>query len=375
MRTHQSPSARQLPKPRRQSGWALDRRGRRSIALLGIAACLAALTTAGQGPASLDATGSPRGGALSEAGLELLEDRLRADPHDREARAALIRHYGRARWDGGPAGRRHAELVVWLVEKQPRDPWFGGHGPELEIDPGVDPERYLRAKNLWLAHLEEAPRDLRLLGNAAAFLDRTDRDLAASLIERAQEIEPASAFWPFELGRLHWLDAWMPTPNPDDPRLVLAVSLFERAYSIGARWDPMRSQYAIHAMRGTFAVDRHADARAYATAALADAAYAADGDVRHAANIVLGRIALAEGDVGSAKEHLLASARVPVSPVLGSFGPKMTLALELLEHGEQSAVLDYFDLCSGFWDPDTLGTWADLVRAGRTPDFGGNLWY
>ena len=202
-----------------------------------------------------------------------------------------------------------------------------------------------------------------------------DRDLAVSLIERAQEIEPASAVWPFELGRLHWLDAWMPAANPDDPRLALAASLFERAYSIAARWDPMRAQYAIHAMRGAFAVGRHADARAYATEALADPAYAADGDVRHHANVVLGRIALAEGDVGGAKEHLLASARVPVSPVLGSFGPTMALALELLEHGEQSAVLEYFELCSGFWDPDRLGTWADLVRAGRTPGFGGNLWY
>src|SRR5262249_1961283 len=41
----------------------------------------------------------------------------------------------------------------------------------------------------------------------------------------------------------------------------------------------------------------------------------------HIGNIVLGQIALTNGDANSAKEHLLAAARVPGSPSLGSFGP------------------------------------------------------
>ena len=98
-------------------------------------------------------------------------------------------------------------------------------------------------------------------------------------------------------------------------------------------------------------------------------------DARHNVNVVLGRIALAEGDVGSAKEYLLAAGRVEGSAVLGSFGPNMALAKELLEHGEREAVLEYFNLCSRFWDSEELGAWADLVRAGRIPDFGGNLVY
>lgn len=78
---------------------------------------------------------------------------------------------------------------------------------------------------------------------------------------------------------------------------------------------------------------------------------------------------MAEGDVGRAKEHLLAAGGDSGSRVLGSFGPNMMLAEELIERGEREAVLEYLELCSRFWDLDRIGAWADLVRAGRTPDF------
>jgi len=40
-------------------------------------------------------------------------------------------------------------------------------------------------------------------------------------------------------------------------------------------------------------------------------------------------------------------------------------------------VLEYFDKCAAFWTSHAgaLRTWAADVRAGRIPDFGGNLRY
>ena len=164
----------------------------------------------------------------------------------------------------------------------------------------------------------------------------------------------------------------------DDPQLSLAVDHFERAYELAGTGDSRRQTYAVHAMRGAFATGRHADARHYAERVL-DACGACDGwrraDAQHQVNIVLGRVALAEADVASAREHLLAAGRVEGSPVLGSFGPNMALAKELLERGERDAVLEYLGLCSRFWDRKRLGVWAGVVRAGRTPDFGSNLIY
>ena len=95
----------------------------------------------------------------------------------------------------------------------------------------------------------------------------------------------------------------------------------------------------------------------------------------HVGNLVLGRIALMAGDVGKAKEHLLAAGRVTGSPTLNSFGPDMLLAKELLAQGERAAVVEYFALCAKFWEMqgDKLEQWKEVVRQGGMPDFGPNL--
>lgn len=98
-------------------------------------------------------------------------------------------------------------------------------------------------------------------------------------------------------------------------------------------------------------------------------------DVAHVSQIVLGRIALQRGEVGKAKEHLLAAGSLSGSPVLKTFGPNMSLAKELIERGERDAVLSYLDLCAKFWEMqgDRLETWKAAIRQGRTPSFGPNL--
>jgi hypothetical protein len=97
-------------------------------------------------------------------------------------------------------------------------------------------------------------------------------------------------------------------------------------------------------------------------------------------NMVLGLIALRQGDLARARERLLDSAASDGSPQLNSFGPNMLLAKELLERGEPESVLAYFELCRKFWTngangTQSLDTWSKDVREGRTPDFGANLLY
>lgn len=105
----------------------------------------------------------------------------------------------------------------------------------------------------------------------------------------------------------------------------------------------------------------------------------------HHANIILGRVALKEGNVRKAREHLLQSARAAAfsrplgfGPArLSSFGPNMSLAGELLARGERDAVLQYLEQCRVFWDSgqETIEKWSGEIRAGKTPDFGLNLIY
>jgi hypothetical protein len=101
------------------------------------------------------------------------------------------------------------------------------------------------------------------------------------------------------------------------------------------------------------------------------------GNAIHDGNMVLGLTALHQGKTGSAEQYLLEAAKTPGSPQLDSFGPNMALAKELIDAGEGSAVLPYFDLCRGFWKTGAraLDNWSATVRGGGKPFFGANLLY
>lgn len=101
------------------------------------------------------------------------------------------------------------------------------------------------------------------------------------------------------------------------------------------------------------------------------------GNAIQDANQVLGRIALANGDVAEASRRLLASADSKGSPQMNSFGPNMQLAKDLLEKGEPEVVIEYFNRCSSFWKMGRkeLASWTSSVRSGKIPDFGANLNY
>lgn len=72
---------------------------------------------------------------------------------------------------------------------------------------------------------------------------------------------------------------------------------------------------------------------------------------------------------------ILQSARIDESPTLGSFGPNMRLASEILAEDRRDVVLECFDLCRDFWDRPKLDEWSKAVHAGIAPDFGANLVY
>ncbi len=78
-----------------------------------------------------------------------------------------------------------------------------------------------------------------------------------------------------------------------------------------------------------------------------------------------------------AKGYLLEAGTSTGSVVLGSFGPNMSLARDLLESGERDAVLEFFEQCRKFWASgnEKLTLWSEDVKGGRMPEFGANLFY
>jgi hypothetical protein len=151
---------------------------------------------------------------------------------------------------------------------------------------------------------------------------------------------------------------------------------------LAASKTPQDRFYALnHAAKESFVVGNVEEARKYARELLAllpqfqgDWNY---GNAIQDANLVLGRIAVLEGRMEEARQHLIDSGKSPGSPQMNSFGPNMSLARDLLEKGEKEVVLEYFELCRVFWQMHggELDRWSQQVRDGRIPDFGANLLY
>lgn len=177
-------------------------------------------------------------------------------------------------------------------------------------------------------------------------------------------MDSGNADWPGAIGHLTGLGA--------ATRAAAAEALphFERAYALSD--DPYaRERHLVSVVRTAYDAGRYELARTYATEALPVPDPQRMGDLHHHAHTVLGRLALREGDVGRAAEHLRASARTNGTPVLSSFGPSMRLARELLDHGEDEAVLRYLDACGEFWSDRSgrLKRWTTRLRQGDRPDF------
>ncbi len=158
-----------------------------------------------------------------------------------------------------------------------------------------------------------------------------------------------------------------------NPRLQPALNKLAAANTPEARF------YALgEAAKQSFAAGKVEDARKYAQELMTllpsfrqDREY---GNAAHDAHLTLGRIAVREGRMDDARRYLIESVRTPGARQM-DYGPNMSLAKDLLEKGEQQAVLDYFALCKKFWNYGRLDDWSQQVKEGKTPDFGANLAY
>ena len=347
-----------------------------SVFLVSIAAIVSGACA---GPAFIDSTVADfeSGSDLAPHEVSALEDQLELDPRDVPARARLLGYYSDlARYYHQSAQQRRREHILWLIEHAPESEILGAG--ELEVDPFESPEGYVEGKRTWLRHIERDPGNLKLLAHAASFLWPPDRDLARQLLQRAQSQDSSNPAWAFRLGEMYLLDARDMNGRANVEMASKALVQLELAHELS---DGMDREFLLWRLaKAAVAAGEHDKAREFAESMLRDPEASLDQGHRiHHGNLALGQIALADGDLAEAKERLILAAMTPGSPALDSFGPNMLLAKELLEQGETAVVLQYFDLCSKFWNSEDaqaqLASWSALVEQGIVPDFGGNLDY
>ena len=315
------------------------------------------------------------GGQMSSADKVSLEEHVAKNPNDVESRTKLLGYYftkGRQDADAKSNRQRH---VVWLIENAPESEVLGL--PYSGLDKILETKGYDRAKEAWLRIIQESPEKLSVLRNASTFFLLQDRKISEELLLKGQTLDTKNPRWSSSLGHLYSLGLMsLPAGPARNAAAEKAFQQYKLAYDLSDASE--RDALLVSLAKTAFAAGLNDDAKAYATKMLDDDTAGWNrGNRTHHGNLILGQIALSDGNLDEAKSRLLLAGKTTGSPQLNSFGPNMLLAKELLERRETEVVLEYFELCKKFWASPhrKLEHWADDVKSNRIPQFGGNLAY
>ncbi len=355
----------------------------RSLALLALTLCGIA-SCSGESP-ELERWEIP-GGLLPELsaayfdGMKMAEDEIEPGPVafnsgevGPEGIYRLLGHAHHARMR-----ERSSQLTLRLITEFPE--WALGAVESLPPGYGSEEKRARKeAAQLWEQHLVKDPENLVLIRNAARHQFYDHNSNAQRLLEKGESLAPDDPYWPFQLGRLLTrIDD--PTFPGGEEQLAEGLAAFERTLdriaALGLR-PPERVWLGVS--KASFKAGDLPRAKSAARNALVSIKLLATesphrrlDDSTHTAHTLLGLVALRHGRTEAGERHLLMSARVEGSPVLCSFGPKMCLADELLAENRRGAVLEYFKLCSEFWDSPKVDRWIEELRTGGVPHLGAN---
>ena len=315
-----------------------------------------------------------KGRSISSEQAAKLEEKLAGDPQDLETRFTLIGYYS-TRHDGSFPLQKSAQ-TLWFIQNIP-------DSELLHLNVLVRLNRHEKgfeeARQLWLKQLDIYKGNLAVLSNAIDFFLIPDQALAEKLLKQAAAAEPNDAQWPQRLGELYLLQLTHTTADARRNLGTLASAQFALAYKLTS--DELGKRYLLSELaKSAFEAGETEQARSWAIQLLSQGTIDKKdwnyGNAIHHGHIILGRIALLSGNLGEAREHLIAAGETPGSPQLNSFGPSMTLAKELLEKGERDAVIRYFQVCANFWkNHSELDGWTAIVKDGGIPNFGAHLAY
>jgi tetratricopeptide (TPR) repeat protein len=279
--------------------------------------------------------------------------------------------------------RARQRLVLKTIEQMPTVE-IARCSPLLFFYPQIDRIAYERARRLWSEKIDANPHEAVILGGAANFFSIWERPTSIDLFHRCRRVEPDNPEWSRALGDLYSLDSDRKRiDSRKNSSAVLALVEFEHAL-LHTRDEAERFELHLHIAEAALTACDYDKAQRHAEELLRqgpvqESAWGRGVSI-HKGNLMLGRIALVEGNVERAKGRLMSAISVPESPphllfVAGM--PNMSLAKDLLESGESTVVLDYLRKCAEYSpeDRDLVDGWVSEVESGCVPDFGANLFY
>ncbi|MCF6176916.1 MAG: hypothetical protein L3J71_14245 [Victivallaceae bacterium] len=309
------------------------------------------------------------GGKLKSKEADKLEQQLAQNPRDIDLRTKLLGYYWRKR-SNLTSQQIKREHILWLIKNAPASEVLAL--PYGQFNKILAPQAYTQGKKLWLEQLKTQTANLKILNNAAAFFMMFDRKLAEKFLKKAQSQDPENPKWSKKLGQLYLLGMIGQSPENKTEAAIKSLEQYEIAYKLSSEQE--RTVFLQYLIKAALAAGQPKKATKYAQEMLnnnpKDWNY---GNNIHHANIILGEIALEQGDIDVAKQYLIKAGKTPGSPQLNSFGPNMKLAKKLLQEGERDTVLEYFKLCGKFWKGrgvKQLKEWIVAVKTGKEPNWG-----
>jgi hypothetical protein len=146
---------------------------------------------------------------LTPAQAAGLEEELSKRPDEFEIRLELLQFYDywaqKAGMEASGIVQLRRKHILWFIQSHPADDLcaspllFVNTGP---ADPLADPEGYAQGKAAWLSQVEKNGSSAAVLGNAAYFMQTTDKPLAENFILQAKRLQPDGP-WEMRLATLY----------------------------------------------------------------------------------------------------------------------------------------------------------------------------
>ncbi len=326
------------------------------------------------------------------------EKELEENPDDLKVAAQLLGFYYTARFKKKPdpdASQKREKLILSLIQSHPNAAILGTHYAQLSSGTSL-----AEARELWAQQVEKNPKSIPILMNAAQGQGplRSDGGLVEEYLLQAQALEPESLIISERLAQIYMIIRGF---SGADKKGLAAKELAELTKVYGntdsesqkAMLLPQMAKAALEIPRDLDLIDKQADLMiSNAQEALKNWPSGSGGGTIWSGGKMIspetdylfyfgyftkGMVALKKGDTDKAVEFLLKSAEAYRFSGSLSNGPNMSLAKALLEAGQKDAVIEFLEKCGKVWQVDQGKSekWIAEIKDGKTPDFGGSIYY
>lgn len=321
--------------------------------------------------------------------VRALEEQLLSNPNNFEHRARLAHFYAEQAWKD----RNRLQIALSKFKREPSaeeirsksiEHWlwiFANHPASKTAEQNIfrviiisDKVLHTQVSNLWYEQIAKYPDDARVHWNAANYV--TDTVEAISLRKKACLLDPTNPKYPERLAGLLSMMADVRTSMKKSESAQTSAAETQ-SIALSLREDALAKSDATHQLDAllltadqAFKAGQYEKANQYAQRIVEfdfvpRSAYRQQNSL-HSAHIILGRVALIEGNKEKALECLSAASNIEVEE-LSMHPPDLVLASELLLLDEKTAVENYLRAVMRFYPSPEIGRLYFLVRFNLLP--------